>query len=60
MVVERDTSPSLALLTAMTSDGRRALAISRDADAMRSMCETPWEGRTVRLADENGTNSLVG
>jgi acetyl-CoA C-acetyltransferase len=59
VVVERDGSPSLALLTGMTGDGRRALAISRDADAMRSMCETAWEGTTVRLASEDGTNSVV-
>ena len=49
VVFERDGSPSLALLTALTPDGRRALANTRDLDAMRSMCEQPWEGTTVRL-----------
>jgi acetyl-CoA C-acetyltransferase len=59
VVVERDGSPSLALLTGMTADGRRALAVSRDADAMRSMCETPWEGTTVRLTSKDGTNTVA-
>ena len=39
-----------ALLTALTPDGRRALANTRDRDAMQSMCEQPWEGTTVALA----------
>jgi acetyl-CoA C-acetyltransferase len=58
VVVERDGTPSLGLLTGMTADGRRALATSRDVDAMRSMCETPWEGTTVRLTSRDGTNSV--
>ena len=40
-------------------DDRRALATSRDVDAMRSMCETSREGTTVRLASTDGTNSVV-
>jgi putative flavoprotein involved in K+ transport len=59
VVVDRDGTPSLGLLTGMTADGRRALAISRDVDAMRSMCETPWEGTTVRLTSREGTNSVA-
>jgi acetyl-CoA C-acetyltransferase len=59
VVFERDGTPSLALLSALTPDGRRALATSRDADAMTSMCEMPWEGTTVRLASDGGANSLV-
>jgi acetyl-CoA C-acetyltransferase len=57
--IERDGTPSLALVTGMTADGRRALAIARDVDAMRSMCETPWEGTTVALTSQDGTNSVV-
>ena len=61
MVFERDGVPSLALLTALTADGRRALATTRDRAAMRSMCEEPWEGTTVAArATTAATNSLAG
>jgi acetyl-CoA C-acetyltransferase len=56
---ERDGTPSLALITALTPDGRRALATTRDADAMRSMCESPWEGTTVAFRTDDGANTLA-
>ena len=56
---ERDGTPNLGILTALTADGRRALANSRDADTMQSMCAEPWEGRTVTLRNADGANVLV-
>jgi acetyl-CoA C-acetyltransferase len=59
VVFERDGSPSLALVAALTSDGQRALATTRDPAAMTSMCEEPWEGTTVALQNDGATNSLA-
>jgi acetyl-CoA C-acetyltransferase len=59
VVFERDGTPSLALVAALTRDGHRALATTRDAAAMASMCEEPWEGATVALQNDGSTNSLA-
>jgi acetyl-CoA C-acetyltransferase len=59
VIFERDGSPSLGIITALTPTGDRALANSRDKDALQSMCAEPWEGRTVRLRSDDGTNTLV-
>ena len=58
VVVERDGTPSLGIVSARTPDGRRALANSRDPDTLRDMTRTAWEGRPVRLRGEAGTNRL--
>ncbi len=55
---ERDGTPNLAIVSALTADGRRALANTRDADAMLSMCTQPWEGTTVRLRNDDGVNTF--
>lgn len=60
VVFERDGTPSLALLSALTPDGQRALANTRDEAAMTSMCEEAWEGTTVELAHDGSTNTLAG
>ena len=59
VIFERDGIPSLALLTALAPDGRRALANTRDRGAMESMCERPWEGTTVTLRNDGSSNSLA-
>ncbi len=59
MVFDRDGAPNLGILTALMPDGCHALANTRDLDAMRSMCAEPWEGTTVRLRSDDGTNLLV-
>ena len=56
---ERDGTPSLAIVSLITPDGRRALANSDDADAMRSMTEHAWEGRTVEVRTDGSTSSVV-
>ncbi len=59
VIFERDGIPSLAILTALIPDGRRALANTRDRAAMESMCEQPWEGTTVTLRNDGSSNSLA-
>lgn len=58
VVFERDGAPSVAIISAITLDGRRALANSRDADAMLAMTKEPWEGRAVELATDGSANTL--
>lgn len=54
----RDGEPEHALLTAITADGRRVLATSRDAATMRAVTGEVWEGRSVRFSDEAGVNRI--
>lgn len=58
VIFERDGTPSLGLMSALARDGRRALANTRDADAMAAMCEQPWEGTTVELHHDGSSNTL--
>ena len=58
VVFERDGSPSVAIVAALTPDGRRALANTREYDVMLAMTEEPWEGRTVPLTTDGSTNSI--
>jgi acetyl-CoA C-acetyltransferase len=58
VAVERDGTPTVGIVTALLADGRRAIANSRDADALNDMMREPWEGRTVKLTNDGTTNSL--
>lgn len=58
VLAERDGSLTTAIVTALTDDGRRALANVRDGDALRSMTEEPWEGRRVRITNDGSTNTV--
>ncbi len=55
---ERDGTPSLGIVTALTADGRRALANTRDSDLMHALTTDPQEGRTVVLHHDGTTNSV--
>jgi acetyl-CoA C-acetyltransferase len=55
---ERDGTPSLGIVTALLDDGRRALANTRDADALTAMTTEPWEGCRVHLTNDGSTNTL--
>ncbi len=55
---ERDGTPGHAIVAALTPDGRRVLATTRDRDAMHSMTETAWEGRGVTISTDGDTNVL--
>lgn len=58
VVFERDGEPSFAIVSAITPDGRRALANTRDPGICRDMCEETWEGRPVALKTDGATNQL--
>ena len=58
VVVERDGTPAVAILSTLTPDGRRALANTRDAAVMQEMTEKAWEGRTVHLRTDGTVNTL--
>ena len=59
VLVERDGTPSLAILSTLTPDGRRALANSRDGDAQTDMTRVPWEGRSVTLRTDATINEVA-
>jgi acetyl-CoA C-acetyltransferase len=59
VVVERDGTPAVAIVSTLTPDGRRALANTRDPDAMNDMTEKAWEGRTVKLRTDGTVNTVV-
>ena len=58
VVFEREGAPAVAIVSALTSDGRRALANTRDASAMQDMTEKAWEGRRVTLRTDGTVNTL--
>src|SRR6266536_109183 len=58
VVFDRDSAPTVAILSTLTPDGRRALANTRDAAVMHEMTEKAWEGRTVRLRTDGTVNTL--
>jgi len=58
VIFDRDGSPNVAIVAALTAEGRRALAVCHEADTMRAMTTEPWEGRTVTLATDGITNTL--
>jgi acetyl-CoA C-acetyltransferase len=60
VVFERDGTPSLAIVTALTPEGHRALANTRDVDVCLSLTREPWEGRTAKLRSDGVTNLLDG
>ena len=54
---ERDGTPSLGIVTALTGDGRRALANVRDKALLGAFTTEAHEGRTVRLTNDGTTNT---
>jgi acetyl-CoA C-acetyltransferase len=58
VVVERDGTPSVAIVSTLTPEGHRALANTRDADTMQDMTDKAWEGRTVKLRSDGTVNTL--
>ncbi|HKA94017.1 MAG TPA: acetyl-CoA acetyltransferase [Acidimicrobiia bacterium] len=58
VVFEREGAPSVAIVSSLTPDGRRALANTRDTPAMRDMTEKAWEGRRVTLRTDGTVNTL--
>jgi acetyl-CoA C-acetyltransferase len=56
---ERDGTPTLGIVAALTDDGQRALANVRDVDVLADMTTHAWERRRVKLANDGATNHLV-
>lgn len=54
----RTGEPEQATAALLTGDGRRAFAVTDDLDAMRSMVDEAWEGRTVHVQPDGGINRL--
>jgi len=55
---ERDGSPILGIVTALTADGRRALANTRDTDLLAALTAEAHEGRPAHLSDDGSINTL--
>jgi len=55
---ERDGSPVLGIVTALTDDGRRALANTRDADLLAALTTEAHEGRRAHVTNDGATNRL--
>ena len=56
---ERDGTPSVAIVSLISDDGRRALANCRDAGALGAMTTEAWEGRSVKVTNDGTTNRIV-
>jgi acetyl-CoA C-acetyltransferase len=59
VIFDRDGAPTVAIITALTPDGRRVLANSRDAEALVAMTKEPWEGREIAVQTDGSTSSLA-
>jgi acetyl-CoA C-acetyltransferase len=55
---ERDGSPQLGIVTALTPDGRRAWANVTDPGVLASMTTEEWAGRAVDLVTDGSANTL--
>ncbi len=55
---ERDGSPVLGIVSALTVDGRRALANARDPDLLATLTIEAHEGRAARITTDGTTNSI--
>ncbi|MGH9038125.1 MAG: acetyl-CoA acetyltransferase [Acidimicrobiia bacterium] len=55
---DRDGTPTLGVVAALTPDGRRALANCHDAAALTTMTTEEWAGRPVQLATDGTVNTL--
>ncbi|MGH8992949.1 MAG: acetyl-CoA acetyltransferase [Acidimicrobiia bacterium] len=56
----RDGTPESAVVTALTADGRRALANCFDEAMLVAMTTEEWAGRPVQLTTDGTTNTVVG
>lgn len=55
----RDGEPESAVVTALTPDGRRVLAASRDETILRALTEELWEGTEVQVVHDGSVNQLA-
>ena len=55
----REGDPAVGVLTALTPDGRRALANCTDRSVLASMVTEEWAGRSVELVTDGTVNELA-
>jgi acetyl-CoA C-acetyltransferase len=55
---ERDGSPAVGIVSAITDTGQRALANVRDADVLLDMTVDAWEGRRVHVTNDGNANTI--
>ena len=56
---ERDGSPSLGIATALTADGQRAIANTRDPELLATLTTEAREGTTVRITNDGTANTFA-
>jgi acetyl-CoA C-acetyltransferase len=56
---ERDGTPAVGIVSAITEYGHRALANTRDTDVLADMTVDAWEGRRVQFTNDGSTNTLA-
>lgn len=55
---ERDGTAALGIVTALTADGRRAIANTRDPDLLRAFTAEAREGSAMRITNDGATNTV--
>ena len=58
IVMERDGSPSMGIISALCPDGKRALLNTSDKKVLTSMTEEAWEGRSIQVIASKDSNIL--
>jgi acetyl-CoA C-acetyltransferase len=56
---DRDGAPAAATMSALTPDGRRALAVTVDASTLTALTTEGWDGRPVWLGTDGTVNTLL-
>ena len=60
VAVERDGTPTIAIVAGINAAGERVIANSHDTDAMTSIMTTTWEGTSIKIATDDIHNTVVG
>jgi hypothetical protein len=55
--VDRDGTPTIGIVAALTDTGERVLANVHDVDAMHEMMTEAWETHTVQITNDGSTGS---
>jgi acetyl-CoA C-acetyltransferase len=58
VVMDRDGTPTMAIVAGLRPDGTRGLANTREPDVMNAMTHEAWEGREVAVVNDGASNLL--
>ena len=58
VAIERDGTPSVAIVVGLNDEGHRVVANTRQSAAMHAMCTEAWEGTTVEVRTDGSTNTV--